>query len=128
MKNKTIEKDFQTVANEHAHGSLEWMREHLDDEEQRERISSEDALEVSVRGDWHTPGDEKNSTPIAYYILLGTGGPATRITGELDEYCQPTSAQFEYQDWFKPWTAANDLSDEEEKTLLEYACQFWFGE
>lgn len=91
MKSKIAvpEKDFQTVANEHAHGSLEWMREHR--------------------------------------ILLGTGGPATRIVGELDEYGQPTNAKFEYQDWFKPWTAANDLSEEEEKTLLEFASQFWFG-
>ena len=86
------EKDFQEVANEHAHGSLEWMREHLDDEEQRERISSEDALEVNVRGDWHTPGDQEAGKPTEYFILLGTGGPATRIKGKLDQYCQPETA------------------------------------
>lgn len=122
------EKDFQTVANEHAHGSIEWMREHLDDEDARERISSEDALEVSVRSDWYAPGDSSAVKPTEYKILLGTGGPATRIVGELDEYGQPTNAKFEYQDWFKPWTAANDLSDEEEATLLEFAQQFYFCE
>jgi len=124
------EENFQEVANRAAHNSLEWMREHLDDEEQRERIMSEDALEVSVRGDWHSPcsANEDGSKPTEYYILLGTGGPATRIIGELDDWCQPETARFEYQDWFKPWTAANDLSDEEEKTLLEYARQFYFGE
>ena len=122
------EKDFQTIANEQAHGSIEWMREHLDDEEARERISSEDALEVSVRSDWYAPGDPTDWKPTEYRILLGTGGPATRIVGDLDEYGQPTNAKFEYQDWFKPWTAANDLSDAEEATLLEFAQQFYFGE
>jgi hypothetical protein len=128
MSKAAKEEDFQDVANKAAHNSIEWMREHLDDEEQCERISSEDALEVSVRGDWHTPGDNEGSKPTEYFILLGTGGPASRIRGELNEYAMPTSAEYEYQDWFKPWTTANDLSNEEESTLLEYAQQFWFGE
>ena len=122
------EKDFQTEANEYAHGSIEWMREHLDNNDQRERISSEDALDVEVRSDWHTPGMASEDRATEYRILLGTGGPASRIVGDLDEYGQPTNARFEFQDWFKPWTAANDLSDEQEKTLLEYAQQFYFGE
>lgn len=128
MANAAKEEDFQEVANKAAHNSLEWMREHLEDEEQRERIGSEDALEVCVRSDWHTPGDDSASKPTEYFILLGTGGPATRIIGELDQWCQPTTARYEHQDWFKPWTAANDLSNEEEATLLQYAQQFYFGE
>jgi hypothetical protein len=129
MSKAKQEKDFQTIANEHAHRSLERMREHLNDEEQRERIMSEDALEVSVRSDWYPAGGtQEDAKPIEYRILLGTGGPATRIVGELDEYGQPTNAVFEYQDWFKPWAPANDLTNAETKTLLEYARQFWFGE
>ena len=132
MSTAAKEEDFQDVANKAAHNSIEWMREHLDDEEQRERIMSEDALEVEVRGGWHAPGAESGKTddmkPTEYIILLGTGGPATRITGELDKYCQPTTAAYEYQDWFKPWTAADDLSGVEQATLLEYAQQFYFGE
>jgi len=132
MATAAKEEDFQDVANKAAHNSIEWMREHLDDEEQRERIMSEDALEVEVRGGWHAPGAESGKTddmkPTEYIILLGTGGPATRITGELDKYCQPTTAAYEYQDWFKPWTAADDLSGVEQATLLEYAQQFYFGE
>jgi len=81
-----------------------------------------------VRNSWHTPGDTDNEKPTDYFILLGTGGPASRIVGELDKWCQPETAHFEYQDWFKPWTAVNDLSNEEEKTLLEYASYFYFGE
>ena len=122
------EEDFQDVANKAAHNSIEWMREHLDDEEQRERIMSEDALEVSVRTGWHNPGSDANAKPEEYYILLGTGGPATRIAGKLNEHCEPETARYEYQDWFKPWTAATDLSETERATLLEYAQQFYFGE
>lgn len=122
------ERDFQEVANEYAHGSIKHMRDRLDDERQRENICSEGALEVQVRGDWHTPGDkEAASEPTEYFILLGTGGPAARIRGKLDECFQPETAMFEYQDWFKPWTVAQ-TSDEEDATLLEYAKQFWFGE
>jgi hypothetical protein len=124
---ETKEKPFQEVANEHGHNAAEWMREALDDEEQRDRIT-ENALEVQVRSGWYSPGDEKNAKPVEYFILLGTGGPATRIKGELDEYGQPETANFEYQDWFKPWTAANNLTDEEAATLLEYARQFYFGD
>ncbi len=131
MARKTVvvpkERDFQEVANEYAHGSIATMREELDDAEQRERIAFEGALEVEVRGGWYTPGDRGASKPVEYFILLGTGGPASRIRGALNQYGEPTTAVFEYQDWFKPWTVAQ-TSDEEDATLLEYAGQFWFGE
>lgn len=121
------EKDFQTVTNEYASNSINNMRKELDNEETRERISSESALDVQVRSDWYTPGSNGANKPTEYAILLGTGGPASRITGELNQCCEPQTAVFEYQDWFKPWTAA-ETTDEEDKTLLEYASQFWFGE
>lgn len=122
------EENFQDVANRHAHGRIETMREELDNEAERERISSEGALEVQVKSDWYTPGEDGANKPTEYYILLGTGGPADRIRGELNQYCQPTTAVYEFQDWFKPWTAATDTTNEEDATLLEYAQQFWFGE
>ena len=120
------ERDFQEVANEYAHRSIETMREELDDESQRENICSEGALSVEVRTDWYIPGQDSGK-PSEYKILLGWGGPAAQITGELNEYCQPTTAQFQYQDWFKPWTTAQTTCDED-ATLLEYARQFYFGE
>ena len=125
-KSTEKEKDFQTVTNEYAKHSIARMREELDDEEERERIP-ESVLSVEVRSDWHTPGDPAAANLAEYRILLGTGGPAAQIVGELDEYRQPTNAKYQYQDWFKPWTDAQ-LTDEEEKTLLEYANQFYFGE
>jgi len=121
------QEDFQNITNEYASNSISIMREELDNEETRESIMSEGALEVSVRGDWHTPGDKDAAQSTEYFILLGTGGPASRIKGELNQYCEPQTAIFEYQDWYKPWTAAQ-TTDEEDKTLLEYANQFWFGE
>lgn len=122
------EENFQDVTNRYAHNSIANMREELDNEETRENICSEGALEVQVRSDWYTPGEDGANKPTSYFILLGTGGPAARIRGELDEHCYPITAMYEYQDWFKPWTAASDTSTEEDQTLLEYASQFWFGE
>ena len=47
--------------------------------------------------------------------------------GKLDQYKQPTSASFEYQDWFKPWTEVyTDSADDE--VMLTYAQCFYFGE
>src|ERR1700688_3351783 len=96
------EEDFQLVSNKYAVRSIAGMREELDDEEQRERISSEGALDIEVRGDWHTPGNAEDAKPTEYFILLGTGGPTSRIKGELNKYCEPSTAIFECQDWFKP--------------------------
>ena len=94
-----------------------------DEDRARERIE-ESPLSAEVRSDWHAPY-EAPGDPVEFRILLGTGGPASRIIGELDEYGQPTSAEFQYQDWFKPWTTAR-LSREEEATLLEWAQVFNF--
>lgn len=95
-----------------------------DEDEARERIQ-EDALEVQVRSDWHSPGEQQN-TPTEFYILLCTGGPAVRIMGELNNYCEPCRAWIEYQDWGTPWTHAVGVIDQD--TLLQYCRQFWFGE
>jgi hypothetical protein len=99
------------------------------DTEQAQQRITEDALSVEVRSGWYVPGGalEDSAVPVEYTILLGTGGPAARIIGDLDEHCQPTSAHFEYQDWFKPWTRAR-LSSADEDVLLKYAQQFYFGE
>jgi hypothetical protein len=81
-----------------------------------------DPLSIEVRSDWREVG-EPDSTPCEYRILLSTGGPATRIVGELDN-AEPSSACLQVQDWGTPWTEV--ASDEE--TLLTYARVFYWGD
>ena len=64
--------------------------------------------------------------PDEFQILLSTGGPAMRIIGDLDKYCQPTNAKIQVQDWFKPWTTC-DTNEEQDKALLAYAHLFYYG-
>jgi hypothetical protein len=93
----------------------------------REAIE-EDPLTVEVRSAWHRPSaDEHDKQSAEYNILLCWGGPAVRIIGELDEHCEPDSAQLQYQDWFTPWEDY-PLTLAEEKTLIDYARVFSFGE
>jgi hypothetical protein len=95
-----------------------------DEDSAREAIQN-DALDVQVRSDWHTPSNDQAGAT-EFQILLCTGGPAVRIMGELDEYLQPCRAWIEYQDWGTPWTQL--FGEIEQSTLLEYCQQFYFGE
>jgi hypothetical protein len=143
--------EFQEKANKYAESAISSLREMLDalnharecdgqndegeeckvgadsdnadnyhNEDDAQRAIDEDPLSVE-----RDKGERFDGT-LHYEILLTTGGPAARITGELEDG-QPSTAFFEYQDWFKPWTRAW-VSAEDEKTLLEYAQQFYFGE
>jgi hypothetical protein len=94
------------------------------DEDSARQHIEEAPLSVEVRCEWHAPGSESEDTE--YNILLCTGGPAARIVGGL-ERGQPTTARFEYQDWFKPWTEAQTTS-EQNSTMLEWAQVFYFGD
>ena len=38
-----------------------------------------------------------------YELLLGTGGPATRIVGQINEYGEPVTAELQGQDWGTKW-------------------------
>lgn len=99
-------------------------------------VIQEDPLEVTVRSGWHAPGQD--SDPEEYCILLSTGGPASRIIGELDQFGNPETARLEVQDWGTPWTdvardamaSASTLEEWQaiQPTLLAYAREFYFGE
>ena len=67
---------------------------------------------------WHTPGTKATPARKGYMILLCFGGPAVRITGDLNEYGDPETAQLEY--WFTVWERYN-TTDKEDEILLEYA-------
>ena len=60
-----------------------------------------------------------------YELLLGTGGPATRIVGKLNEHGEPESAELQGQDWGTQWERT-ELQDEE--TLLQFAQHFYFAD
>jgi len=104
--------------------SEEDRTQYHNEDEARQSIE-EDPLSVQVRSDWHTPGEEAPASE--YEILLCTGGPAVRITGELTQYQEPETAQIEYQDWFTPWQRYCATTSEEDEALLTYARQFYFG-
>ena len=98
----------------------------FDEDEARERIQ-EDPLEVSVRSGWYPIGSDETA-PEEFKILLCTGGPAVRIVGELDAFMQPFAARLQYQDWFTPWEDYHIDNEEDEKALLTYCQQFYFGD
>ena len=59
-----------------------------------------------------------------YELLLGTGGPATRIVGQINEYGEPVTAELQGQDWGTQWERTEG---QDEKTLLQFAQHFYFG-
>ena len=132
-------KEFQTEVNEAGElfadtaidllADLHTAQNNNDDdaEDEARRAIDEYPLSVQVRSGWYNPSDGPEK-PMEFEILLGTGGPTSKIIGELDDYAQPDSARFEFQDWFKPWTAARNLSEEQNAAILEFAQQFYFGD
>ena len=121
------EKTFQEKTDEYAHNSIESIagmvkKANSRNEERAEEGKTaiqENPLEIKT-------GKEFDGTR-TYMILLGTGGPAARIIGELSEYDEPDSAEFQFQDWFEPWTTAQTTKEERE-TMIEYARHFYFEE
>ena len=98
------------------------------EEDARRRIE-EDPLEVLMRGDWYAYGTEPADAakPVEFRILLSTGGPATRIIGELNEHGEPTRARIQAQDWFTVWTDyTGDTCSQDD--LLTYCGHFFFGQ
>jgi hypothetical protein len=85
----------------------------------------EDPLSVEVRTSWHPVGEARK--PDEFYILLCTGGPAVRITGDLSEYGEAENVRVESQDWFTHWEDAC-MTAEEQADVLTYCHQFYFGE
>jgi hypothetical protein len=129
MAKAAKQEDFQDKANEYAKTAIESLSELLEQAKQEDddQCIQEDPLSIEVRSDWHSIGDTDGNKPTEYNILLTTGGPAARIIGELNQYLEPETARFEFQDWFKPWTEAN-VTEEQKAIMLEYAQHFYFGE
>lgn len=79
-------------------------------------------LDVAVRSGWEPVGGYLK--PSEYMILLTTGGPACRITGDLASNGEPENAVLEWQDWGTPWTPCA-LSAPERDALLRFAALFF---
>lgn len=94
--------------------------------EDAEQRIKEDPLSIEVRSGWYLPGGDESQMPEEFCILLGTGGPAVRIRGELDANCEPSHAWIETQNWFTPWTEyrGNAITRGD---LLTYCCCFYFS-
>jgi hypothetical protein len=111
------------VANHGDSGPWQHAKEY---EEVREEIVTS-ALSVEVCTDWHGVGAVDAAKPTHYKILLCWGGPAVQIIGTLDDFNYPDRAQLQYQDWFTEWLDY-PLTQEEEETVVKYACEFYFDE
>lgn len=61
--------------------------------------------------------DHRRET-IDWEILLGTGGPADRVIVRTDFDGNIETAWYEFQDWFQPWTRAED---QDENLVIRYA-------
>lgn len=94
--------------------------------EAAEQAIREHPLEVAVRSGWVGKCDDM--IPMEYMILVGTGGPAYRLIGELDGALSvPTSVTPQFQDWGTPWMDVG-YTTEDEEAMLAYASCFYYGE
>lgn len=85
-------------------------------------------LQVAVRcSQWHDPSSSWDLSPDEFQILLSTGGPALRVTGDL-ESGRPVDTRLEHQDWGTPWTHQRSTHAFQVDALNWFAGLFWFGE
>ena len=90
-----------------------------------EECAQETPLSLEVRSGWHMPSNAGESTE--YAILLCTGAPAVRLSGELGNFNEPADVQLECQDWFTPWTPC-PVDEATDKALLDFARLLYFGD
>lgn len=125
---KNCKRGNETKKFKRADGTVGEQMKHQNPEAWHDEDRARGAIEeghygVQVRTGWYTPGSG-DATPEEYMVVLGGGGPAMRIIGDLDNGT-PTSAHYEFQDWFKPWTRV-DLTHEEEQVILEWVGHLTF--
>lgn len=121
---KTAEAVYRTIKKEVAALEKADKKEDEDARDAARQTIHEGHYGIQVRSDWYSPGER--AEPGEYQITLAGGGPAVRLTGDIEEG-EAISAKLQYQDWFTPWT---DLENtiEMERVLLVYAQTFYFGE
>lgn len=96
-----------------------WTLIEADDQDAEE--GRPEPLSLLVRSGWTLPGEKMEAEE--YEILLSTGGPALRITGQLSSG-EAETARLEWQDWGTPWTEHRCDTG----PILTYARSFYFGD
>ena len=91
----------------------------------RQRIH-EMPLSVMVRDGWREAGGMTDKGPEEFEILLGTGGPAVRIWGTLDQHGEPYLVELQNQDWYTPWEPVPFKTDAD--VLRGFCNQFYLGD
>ena len=109
-----------------------------DDDEHGYKWAVQQPLSVLVKSGWTEVGKPMHA--YEFELLMGTGGPAVRITGDLDEMYEPeaNSIRLEVQNWFRPWVALTlmdnvgdadpiKLADHRRAALHWFASNFYYG-
>jgi hypothetical protein len=76
-----------------------------------EQLQEEPLSIERISTDWRAEEHE-------WEILLSTGGPAARIVVRTDRYGCVLRADYQFQDWFEPWTSAEN---QDEQLIRRYA-------
>ena len=104
---------------------LQESNDYNQQDELRESILNS-ALSVEFRSGWYSsPESITDLRPEEFKILLTWGGPALRITGELDDY-GPVNPKLQYQDWGTPWTDF-EITEDQQNALNWFCNCFYFG-
>lgn len=99
--------------------TVDYEGEAFDDSDSlRERIEQM-PLSVQVRDGWRSPGAESDGAE-EFEILLSTGGPALRITGDIGG-----SPSLQWQDWGTPWTDCRDTTDGQDEAIAAFVGLFY---
>tara|TARA_B100000686_G_C16778994_1_gene970482 strand:- start:462 stop:875 length:414 start_codon:yes stop_codon:yes gene_type:complete len=96
-----------------------------------EQLIHEMPLSITVRDGWREVGKPTEDFPAEFEILLGTGGPAVRIYGELNQHGEPNYCQLQNQDWGTPWQAvpiADTPAEVKYQALLDFCRCFYFAD
>jgi hypothetical protein len=126
----TEKENIQDAANRH-------YRYFAQDSERRVRI----CLKAKERG-WYEVADsiresiledplslsideiDPNYDEVKWNLLLGWGGPAVRILVTTDLGGSVQDASYQFQDWFQPWT---DAEDQDTDLVKAYAEMFYYA-
>lgn len=101
---------------------LESQAGDCNDRDDAETRIQEDPLSIEFRSGWVSSKDEMEAEE--FCILLSTGGPASRIVGEIRSG-QAQRPRLEVQDWGTSWTEFIHSSEDIE-ALETYCSQFCF--